>query len=180
MTHDEIIDGLHMASGIVQNRRMLLQGKTHGRDLSPTELCLDSSYTSAINACAAATAAQAEIQRLTAERDALAAKLDAIERAEPVAVVAPDWQLFWAGAEPISVLLKRNPGVRIGSGLYAHPHPPAAAPGDQRVSRTDELRQPLTYEQLDAIADAHRWDTREGRRELMRAAIARAVKGSAA
>jgi len=64
MTHDEIIDGLHMASGIVQNRRTLLQGETHGRDMSPTELCLDSSYTSAIDACAAATT---EIQRLGAQ-----------------------------------------------------------------------------------------------------------------
>lgn len=42
--------------------------------------------------------------------------------------------------------------------LAAAPQPPAA--------------QPLTDEQIDDIADAHRWDTREGRRQMIRSALA--------
>lgn len=36
------------------------------------------------------------------------------------------------------------------------------------------MQRDLTDEQIDAIADAHRWDTREGRRALVRAALASA------
>lgn len=39
---------------------------------------------------------------------------------EPVAVVGPDFQLFWFGSGPISPLVERN-GLRPGSKLYASP-----------------------------------------------------------
>jgi len=53
--------------------------------------------------------------------------------------------------------------------------PPAAAvPLPATLPMTVRLSVPatLTDEQIDAIADAHRWDTREGRRQMVRAAIA--------
>lgn len=154
MTHDEIIDGLHMASGIVQNRRMLLQGQTHGRDLSPAELCLDSSYTSAIDACAAATAAQAEIQRLTDQRDswqklafsraehvqqvmreryALAVRLAEVERARPVAWVRHrgdggiDGPLLDHQIEPVE-RMSWTPLIAAEWADRSAPQPPAAEP----------------------------------------------------
>lgn len=118
MTHDEIIDGLHMASGIVQNRQALLHGKTHGRDMSPTELCLDSSYTSAINACAAAST---EIQRL-------AAQLAEIEAQEPVAWI--EHELSGSGERHLH--FERRPKVLrdeviapVWTALIPHPVPAA-------------------------------------------------------
>ncbi|MFM2345382.1 MAG: hypothetical protein RL654_135 [Pseudomonadota bacterium] len=123
MTHDEIIDGLHMASGIVQNRRMLLQGKTHGRNLSPTELCLASSYTSAIDACAAATT---EIQRLGAQ-------LAEVERARPVAWVRHrgdggiDGPLLDHQIEPVK-RMSWTPLIAAEWADRSAPQPPAAEP----------------------------------------------------
>lgn len=38
---------------------------------------------------------------------------------EPVAVIGPTWQLLWASGETLVETLARNPGLRIGSKLYA-------------------------------------------------------------
>ena len=123
MTHDEIIDGLHMASGIVQNRQALLHGKTHGRDMSPTELCLDSSYTSAIDACAAAAT---EIQRLGAQ-------LAEIARSRPVAWVRHrgdggiDGPLLDHQVEPVR-RMSWTPLIAAEWADRSAPQPPAAEP----------------------------------------------------
>ena len=123
MTHDEIINGLHMASGIVQNRQALLHGKTHGRDMSPTELCLDSSYTSAIDACAAAAT---EIQRLGAQ-------LAEIARSRPVAWVRHrgdggiDGPLLDHQVEPVR-RMSWTPLIAAEWADRSAPQPPAAEP----------------------------------------------------
>lgn len=123
MKHDEIIDGLRRASGIVQNRRTMLQWKTHGRDMSPTELCLDSSYTSAIDACAAATT---EIRRLGAQ-------LAEIARSRPVARVRHrgdggiDGPLLDHQVEPVR-RMSWTPLIAAEWADRSAPQPPAAEP----------------------------------------------------
>lgn len=50
---------------------------------------------------------------------ALSNSAPARQALEPVAEVLSGYQLLWAGAEPLATLLKRHPGVKVGSKLYA-------------------------------------------------------------
>ena len=56
--------------------------------------------------------------QVVAERDALQAKLAALEGQEPVAVVGSGYALYWQGSEPLSKLLERFDTVKVGSFLY--------------------------------------------------------------
>ena len=70
---------------------------------------------------------------LTAERDALVARLAEIERAEPVAVVGDTYSLLWAQPGTMPEIVRRC-GIKVGSLLFALPTtvaaPTQATPAD--------------------------------------------------
>lgn len=60
------------------------------------------------------------IDELIAERDALRAKIEQMERQEPVAEIGQQYTLLFAGSGSITGVVKRH-GIKIGDKLYALP-----------------------------------------------------------
>ena len=64
------------------------------------------------------------------ERDALRAKIEAMEQQEPVAEIGEQYTLLFAGSGSMTELVKRH-GIKIGTKLYPAPgaHPPPCGGG---------------------------------------------------
>ena len=62
----------------------------------------------------------ADLNRVGHENDALRAKIEAMERQEPIAEIGQQYTLLFAGSGPITGIVKRH-GLKTGDKLYALP-----------------------------------------------------------
>lgn len=63
---------------------------------------------------------EARLCTITKERDALRAKIEQMERQEPVAEIGQQYTLLFVGSGSMTELVKRH-GIKVGDKLYALP-----------------------------------------------------------
>jgi hypothetical protein len=100
-------------------------------------------------------ALMAKLEAAEKERDALRAKIEQMERQEPVAEIGQQYTLLFAGSGPITGLVKRH-GLKIGDKLYALPgaQPAPSVPEGWKlvpVEPTQEMINHVIKERLEAL-----------------------------
>ena len=96
-----------------------------------------------------------QLEAAEKERDALRAKIEEMEKQEPVVEVGKLYMPTWCGVDSVTSIIKRH-GLKIGSKLYLAPgakvgEPAPSVPDGWKLVPTAESRHPGIYKMLSAL-----------------------------